>query len=232
MRVAIIPARGGSKRIVGKNIRPFCGRPIISYSIAAAQSSGCFDRIIVSTDDNGIANIARATGAEVPFTRPVEMSDDHTGTIPVVAHAIKWLVETDERPDYVCCIYATAPLIRPADINAGFQQLEDSGADYCFTAVRYEAPIQRAFRVTEEGRVEMFSPENFDKRSQDLEPACHDAAQFYWGRREAWLQGLPIFAPNSVPLVLPRYRVQDIDTDDDWVRAEAMFVALKDAERL
>jgi N-acylneuraminate cytidylyltransferase len=232
MRVAVIPARGGSKRIVGKNIRPFCGRPIIEYSIAAARSSGCFDRIIVSTDDDAIADVARAAGAEVPFTRPAELSDDHTATIPVVAHAIEWLAEADQHPDLVCCIYATAPFLRADEILLGLKMLRESRCDYCFTATGFAAPIQRAFRIDADGRVEMFSPAHFNTRSQDLEPAYHDAAQFYWGTAAAWLDARPVFSPSSVPLVLPRHRVQDIDSEEDWVRAEAMFMALRETKPL
>ncbi len=229
MKVAVIPARGSSQRIARKNIRPFCGRPIIGYSISAARASGCFDRIIVSTDDEGIAEVARAEGAEVPFVRPAALSDDHTGTIPVIAHAIEWLTERGEKPDRVCCIYATAPFVRAEEIVRGLEQLEDTGCEYCFTVTLYAAPIQRAFRIDANGRVEMFYPENFKTRSQDLEDAYHDAAQFYWGTAKAWVEGRPIFSPRATPLILPRQRVQDIDTEEDWVRAEAMFAALGDA---
>ena len=226
MKVAVIPARGGSKRIPHKNIRPFCGRPVIGYSISAAQSSGCFDRILVSTDDDNIADVARAEGAEVPFRRPASLSDDHCGTIPVVAHAINWLAEHVQRPAYVCCIYATAPFVRAEDIDAGLRQLRERGGDYCFAVTRYASPIQRAFRLDADGRVNMFSPEYFESRSQDLEPAYHDAAQFYWGTAEAWLDGRPIFSDSAISVVLPHYRVQDIDSEDDWARAEAMYAAL------
>lgn len=201
---------------------------MIVYSIDAAQESGCFDRIIVSTDDDEIAGVARRAGAEVPFERPASLSDDDTGTIPVIAHAIEWLMENGERPEQVCCVYATAPFLRAQDIRAGLQTLEETGCDYCFAVTRYASPIQRAFRIRQDGRTEMFSPENFETRSQDLEEAYHDAAQFYWGAAAAWLEGQPVFSAGAVPVVLPRYRVQDIDTEEDWVRAEVMFAALKD----
>ena len=228
MRLAVIPARGGSKRIPRKNIRPFAGRPMIAWSIEAAIRSACFDRILVSTDDEEIAETARAAGAEVPFQRPASLSDDHTGTIPVIAHATEWQQAQGQPPTEVCCIYATAPFVRPEDIRAGLQALQERDARYAFSVTSYPSPIQRALRLTPSGRVAMFQPELFNTRSQDLEPAFHDAAQFYWGRAEAWLQGLPIFSADAMPVLLPRHRVQDIDTPEDWERAEWMFRALAD----
>ncbi len=229
MKIAIIPARGGSKRIPRKNIKPFCGKPMIAWPIAAAQDSGCFDRIIVSTDDNEIAQIALAHGAEVPFERPHELSDDHTGTIPVIAHAIRWMSNNIAPIDYACCIYATAPFVRSADLRRGFDALASSGADYAFAATSYAFPIQRAIRITADQRVEMFSPEHFHTRSQDLEEAWHDAGQFYWGIANSWLIGKPIFSHDATVVTLPRHRVQDIDTQEDWERAEWMFKAMLEA---
>lgn len=222
MRVAVIPARGGSKRIPRKNIRPFCGKPMIAWSILAAQASGCFDRIIVSTDDEEIAGVARQWEAEVPFMRPPELADDSTGTIAVMRHAVEWCIANGTSPDPVCCIYATAPFLRPADLQAGLDLLLSENCDYAFTATEYAAPIQRALRISPTGRVSMLNPEYFTTRSQDLEPAYHDAAQFYWGRASAWIAGHPIFSPTAAALLLPKYRVQDIDTPDDWVRAELL----------
>lgn len=223
MRLAIIPARGGSKRIPRKNIKPFCGRPMIAWPIEAARKSGCFDRIIVSTDDVEIAELARKCGAEAPFVRPAELSDDHTGTIPVIAQAIQWQQQHGEAPAEVCCIYATAPFLHTEDLCRGLEILEQSGSDYAFSVTSYAFPIQRAVRITASNRVEMFYPEYFNTRSQDLEQAWHDAGQFYWGRAEAWLSGRPIFSADSVPVILPRHRVQDIDTPEDWERAEWIF---------
>ena len=223
MKVAVIPARGGSKRIPRKNVRPFCGRPMIAWPIAAARASGCFDRIVVSTDDEEIANVAIAAGAEVPFLRPAALADDHTPTIPVVAHAIDQLRAAGDAIDLACCIYATAPFLQPASLREGLTLLETQGCQYAFSVTSFPAPIQRALRLTREGRVEMFHPELFNVRSQDLEPAYHDAAQFYWGRAEAWLQGKPLFSRDAAPVVLPRHLVQDIDTPEDWAAAEAMF---------
>jgi N-acylneuraminate cytidylyltransferase len=228
MKIAIIPARGGSKRIPCKNIKPFCGKPMIAWPIIAARQSGCFERIIVSTDDSGIAEVARVCGAEVPFIRPVELSDDYTGTIPVIAHAIRWHLQHGKIPEAVCCIYATAPFVTKEDLLQGYQILENAACDYAFTITSYASPIQRAIRITSAGRVEMFYPEHFNTRSQDLEKAYHDAGQFYWGRVDAWLSGKPIFSQNSAPVILQRHRVQDIDTPEDWERAERIFITLQE----
>ena len=230
MKVAIIPARGGSKRIPRKNIKPFCGKPMIAWSIEAALQSGCFDRIIVSTDDAEIAAVARQHGAEVPFMRPAELSDDHTGTIPVIRHAIEWCNQQGQRVELACCLYATAPFVRAEDLLRGLTTLQDSNCEYAFSVTSYAFPIQRAIRINAKGRVEMFNPEHFNTRSQDLEEALHDAGQFYWGRADAWLMSKPIFTPDSQPVLLPRHRVQDIDTPEDWSRAEWLFKAMQAQE--
>jgi len=222
MRVAVIPARGGSKRIPRKNIKDFCGKPMIAWSIEAARLSGCFARIIVSTDDEEIAEVARQHGAEVPFIRPPELSDDHTGTLPVLTHAIHQLTVSKSAPALACCIYATAPFLQAADLQRGLQILLESGADYAFSVTTYAFPIQRAVRRLSSGRLGMFEPQHMSARSQDLEEAYHDAGQFYWGRSQAWLASLPIFSEHAVPVILPNHRVQDIDTPEDWRRAELM----------
>ena len=227
MKLAIIPARGGSKRIPRKNIKLFCEKPMIAWSIEAALQSGCFDQVIVSTDDEEIADVARRYGATVPFVRPAELSDDHTGTIPVIRHAIEWVNAQGQSVEQACCLYATAPFVSPEDIRRGLDTLLDTGSDYAFSVTSYAFPIQRAIRLNAEGRVEMFNPEHFNTRSQDLEEAFHDAGQFYWGKADAWLQGRMIFSPASVPVALPRHRVQDIDTPEDWVRAEWLFKAMQ-----
>ena len=227
MRLAVIPARGGSKRIPRKNIKSFGGQPMIAWSIAAAKQSGCFDRIIVSTDDAEIAQVAQSYGADVPFMRPSELSDDHAGTISVIAHAVAWQNQHGVRAQDVCCIYATAPFVQAADLQLGLETLKSSGADYTFSVTSYAFPIQRAIRITAQQRIEMFQPEHFGTRSQDLEEAWHDAGQFYWGAASAWLVGKPLFSQDAAPVPLPRYRVQDIDTPEDWQRAEWLFKAIQ-----
>ena len=227
MRLAVIPARGGSKRIPRKNIKLFCGRPMIAWSIEAALQSGCFDKIVVSTDDAEIAEVARQHGAQVPFMRPAELSDDHTGTTAVIAHAINWFAAQGQNPAQVCCLYATAPFVSADDLRRGITVLTETGSDYAFSVTSYAFPIQRAIRINETGRFEMFNSEHFNTRSQDLEDAYHDAGQFYWGRADAWLQGRMIFSPAAAPVMLPRHRVQDIDMPEDWTRAEWMHKALQ-----
>ena len=225
MRLAVIPARGGSKRIPRKNIRSFGGRPMIAWSIASALESKLFDQVIVSTDDVEIAQVARAHGAEVPFIRPAALADDHTETVPVIAHAIGWYEGQGIPADVVCCIYATAPFIHVEDLRRGLDILELSRADFAFSVTTYAAPIQRALRLRHDGRLEMFDPVHFSTRSQDLEEAWHDAGQFYWGRASAWMAGLHPFGHHSAPVRVPRYRVQDIDTPEDWDRAELILRA-------
>lgn len=228
MNIAIIPARGGSKRIPRKNIRNFCGKPMIAWSVEAALASGCFDRVIVSTDDSEIASVATEFGAEAPFLRPAELSDDYSGTLPVIAHAVNWLKSEGTAPKAVCCLYATAPFVQPADLLAGLKALQQQQADYAFSVTSYAFPIQRALRISE-GKIEMFNPEHFNTRSQDLEEAWHDAGQFYWGQTEAWVTQKAIFSHSAVPVFLPRHRVQDIDTLEDWIRAEWLFKAMQEA---
>jgi len=226
MRIAVIPARGGSKRIPRKNIKLFCGKPMLVWSVEAALQSGCFDQVIVSTDDIEVAEVALQYGAQVPFMRPKTLSDDYTGTTAVIAHAINWFAEHSQKPDQVCCLYATAPFVLPVDLSHGFMVLTETGADYAFSVTNYAFPIQRAIRITDSGRVAMFNPLHFNTRSQDLEEAYHDAGQFYWGQADAWLQNKMIFSAESVPVKLPRHRVQDIDTPEDWLQAELLFKAI------
>lgn len=226
MRLCVIPARGGSKRIPRKNIKSFCGKPMIAYSIEVAIESKLFDKIVVSTDDEEIAKIAKSYGAEVPFMRPPELSDDHTATIPVIAHAINATCKDLAQVEAVCCIYATVPFVQAKFIKEAYEKLVTTHSSYAFSATSFPFPIQRAIKLTKDDRVEMFSPENFAVRSQDLEEAYHDAGQFYWGTPSAWLEGKIIFAPHSRAVLLPRHLVQDIDTPEDWIRAEFMFKAM------
>ena len=229
MKLCVIPARGGSKRIPRKNIREFCGKPMIAWSIEAAFASGSFDHIIVSTDCTEIADMARYWGANVPFIRPIELADDFAGTTPVIAHAIQWHQDQGQELTAVCCLYATAPFVEPADIKKGLDLLEQAAADrFVFTAARYTSPVQRSLRLDPaSGEAQMRQPQSFSKRSQDFEPTYHDAGQFYWGRPQAWLHSENLFE-GSKPLILPRWRVQDIDTEEDWTQAELMRKALSE----
>ncbi len=227
MRLAVIPARGGSKRIPRKNVRPFAGKPIVAYSIEAARASALFDRVIVSTDDEEIARVARDCGAETPFVRPRELSDDHTGTNAVVRHAISWCGEHGALPQHVCCIYATAPFVQPRYLREGYERLVASGKSFAFSVTSFAFPIQRALRIGADGCVQPICPENIARRSQDLEETYHDAGQFYWGTAQAFLDDVVLYSAASVPVILPRHLVQDIDTEEDWVRAELMFRALQ-----
>ena len=227
MNICVIPARGGSKRIPRKNIKAFNGKPIIAYSIEAALESNCFDQVIVSTDDNEIAEVAKKYGAKVPFIRPAELSNDYAGTISVIKHTIEWLENHGNAIDNVCCLYATAPFIQSQTIFKAFQQLQESKADYCFSVTSFAFPIQRSIRITQDDKVDMFYPENFNVRSQDLEEAYHDAGQFYWGKAQAFKDELPIFSETASPYILPRYLVQDIDTLEDWTRAELMHQVMR-----
>lgn len=226
MRLAVIPARGGSKRIPRKNILSFHGLPMIAWSIRAAVASGLFEQIIVSTDDAEIAEVARSHGATVPFMRPQELSDDFAGTIPVIAHATGWAIDQGLVPEAVCCIYATAPFIDNGDLRRGWEALAAGTWEYAFAVTEFHAPFYRAFKQLPDGGLEMFFPEHMASRSQDLPQVLHDAAQFYWGRPSAWLEGKPIFAPHSWPVFIPRHRVQDIDTPEDWAAAERMAAQL------
>jgi len=225
MNIVVIPARGGSKRIPLKNIKPFYGKPMIAWSIEAAKACGLFEHIIVSTDDADIARIAVQYGAEVPFERPAELSDDFTGTGAVVKHALEWCIANIGPVDFVCTLYATAPFIKPQDIINGFELLKGGDCQMTFTVTSFSFPIQRAVKIASNGSVSMFQPENFFARSQDLESAYHDAGQLYWATTKAVLQDLSAFSEVSKAQILPRYKVQDIDTQEDWVRAELMYKA-------
>lgn len=225
MKVAIIPARGGSKRIPRKNIREFAGRPMMAWPITAALESALFDQVIVSTDDEEIAEVASRCGAVVPFRRPDALADDHTATGAVINHAIEWLNAAGMPPEHVCCLYATAPFVTAEWLRKGWERLRDSGKEFAFSVASFPFPIQRAIRLLPGGGVAPFQPECVPVRSQDLEPAFHDAGQFYWGQAAAFLAGKPMFAEHAEALLLPRWMVQDIDTEEDWERAERLFKA-------
>jgi len=227
--IAIIPARGGSKRIPRKNIKEFFGKPLIAYSIEIALSSGLFSKVVVSTDDEEIAKVAKEYGAEAPFMRSAELSDDFTTSGDVVKDAIKKLQEMGEVFKYVCTIYATAPLLEKSYLAEGYEQLKNSDARMAFSVTSMPFPIQRTFKITKDGRCKMFTPEHFSTRSQDLEEAYQDAGQFYWERVDAQVKDIP-FGNESIPIILPRYLVQDIDTLEDWKRAEIMYEVINNGK--
>jgi N-acylneuraminate cytidylyltransferase len=230
MNVAVIPARGGSKRIPRKNIRKFSGKPIIAYSIEKALLSNLFDKVIVSTDNDEINSIAKQFGAEVPFKRSAQLSDDYAGTTEVVAHAIKWMENQGWTLNGVCCIYPTAPLLDVELLKISYDIFIKGKWDYVFSATEYVYPVERSFKVLDNNVLKMLIPENFDRRSQDLTPTFHDAGQFYWGSPEAWVEDRPIFSERSTIIKLPAYRAVDIDTEDDWKRAELLYKILEEEE--
>lgn len=221
--MAIIPARGGSKRIPRKNIKLFYGKPLISYTIDVAIQSKLFERIIVSTDDEEIASIAVDCGAEVPHLRSKELADDYT---PAHVAVEAMLAGIQHDYDFACTLYATAPFLQVKYLQEGLEKLRITGATNAFSVSKMSFPIQRAFRITKRGRCEMFAPENYFKRSQDLEESYQDAAQFYWKRLNSKSKNI-IFGEDSVPVILPNYLVQDIDTPADWKRAEIMYEILE-----
>ena len=221
--LAIIPARGGSKRIPGKNIREFCGKPIIAYSIEAAHESGLFGHIVCSTDSDEIADVARRYGAELPFKRPEELANDFVGTDAVIMHALENLLARGWNLEYACCIYPTAPMLMAEDIRRGFQILKASGASSAFSVTAYEFSIYRALQINSSGHLEMIWPENRLKRSQDLPVTYHDAAQFYWIHVPKFMKTGKVYGADAMPVMLPRWRVQDTDTFDDWRRAEHVY---------
>ena len=223
--IAVIPARGGSKRIPRKNIKPFCGKPLIAYSIETAQRSALFDKIVVSTDDDEIAEVSKAYGAEV-LKRPKELADDFTGTADVTKHALS--VYTGYA--FACTIYATAPMLHEKYLKEGLIQLkQNEDAVMAFAITTFAYPIWRSFRITENNRCEMFWKENYHKRSQDLEEAFHDAGQFYWEKAGAQKSDIA-FGKDSIPVKIPRHLVQDIDTPEDWKRAEIMYRVIQEME--
>lgn len=230
MNIAVIPARGGSKRIPRKNIREFCGKPIIAYSIEVALQSGLFSSVIVSTDDNEIADIARQYGADIPFMRPAKLADDFIGTTPVVVHALRHYLDAGYEVDAACCIYATSPFTTVSDIVTGHEALANAPAS--FTTTTFACPTFWALKQDEQGRMSMLQPEYLTARSQDLLEVYHDTGQIYWGSRDFLLSGDDFQTGNAVGIPVPRHRTQDIDTEEDWVRAEALFRALKDVGQM
>lgn len=225
MNIAIIPARGGSKRIPKKNIKEFAGKPIIAYSIDAAKESGLFDKVVVSTDSQEIADIAIDCGAEAPFMRPAHLADDFTPMADVAEHAIQWAIKQCEEPHYACLIAATAPMLTPADIRKGWEVLKGNDTDSVFSVTSFAFPIFRSLKITDSGKLAMFWPEHELTRSQDLPEAYHDATKFYWLRVKDFLVKPRLYTQNAMPVILPRYRAQDIDTPEDWEMVERMYTA-------
>lgn len=225
--LCVIPARGGSRRIPRKNVRTFCGRPMIAWSIGAARESGLFDRVIVSTDDAEIAGVARSCGADVPFVRPAELADDHTPVVAVVRHAIGAIEAASGPVERACCVYATAPFLTAETLRRGLEALQaDATLEFAFGVTRFEFPIFRAVSLDDTGLVRMFWPEHELTRSQDLPPAYHDAGQFVWGTRAAWSTRDRVFSSRTRGVVMPGALVQDIDTEADWELAVRKFQAL------
>ena len=227
MKIAVIPARGGSKRIPRKNIKPFFGVPMIARTIASALASGLFERVLVSTDDEQIAEIARSAGAETPFTRPPELADDLTPTVPVIAHAVQACNELGWGVSYACCIYPCVPLLSIEDMAAALKLALDSDTDFVYPVTEYAHPIQRAMRRLPSGQMALYNPAHEMTRTQDLEKSFHDAGQFYWGKASAWLAHKKMHTAG-LGFPIPHWRVVDIDTEDDWQRAELIFKALSD----
>lgn len=222
--IAIIPARGGSKRIPRKNIKPFMGKPIIAYSIEAALQSGLFDEVMVSTDDEEITEIAREYGAKVPFMRSADTSNDYAGTVDVILEVLKMYKEQGNEFDTICCIYSTAPFVTSDRLVGAYSKLTD-GIDSVFTCVPYSYPIQRSLRFVD-GKIGMVYPEYADSRSQDLEPIYHDAGQFYVANTISFIQEHTFWGKNTVGLILSELEVQDLDTLTDWKLAEMKYKLL------
>ena len=223
MRLAVITARGGSKRIPHKNIKSFCGKPIIVYSIEAAVKSNCFDEVMVSTDDEEIAGIARKHGAVVPFMRSGKTATDFATTADVLLEVIEEYKKIEKIFTYICCLYPTAPLISSDNLSNAFQLLQsDSTLDVVLPIVRFSFPIQRAFQM-HNNKISFMNPEYALTRSQDLEPAFHDAGQFYFFRMDAFIKNKSLISKNSAAIILPELQVQDIDNLEDWILAEIKY---------
>lgn len=222
-KICIITARGGSKRIPRKNIRNFCGKPIIAYSIETAVASGLFDEIMVSTDDPEIAETSQKYGASVPFMRSAKNSDDYSTTAHVLLEVLEEYQQRNQKFDFLCCIYPTAPLLRTDTLKQAWELLQEKKLDSVFPMAKFGFPIQRALRMQPDGRVAMFHPENYNTRSQDLEAAYQDAGQFYFMRSDAFILKQRMWTDNTSALVLPEIEVQDIDNEDDWKIAEFKY---------
>ena len=224
--IAVIPARGGSKRLPGKNIRCFFDKPMIAWPIEAALASGVFSRVLVSTDSEEIAAVARQHGADTPFLRPADLAGDFATVDEVFVHAIEWLQARQDVPEFFCCIYATAPFLQPEFLRQGLDALKARDVSTVTAVTTFEYPIQRALRLGADGTLAMLSPEHATTRSQDLEEMFFEAGQFHWVRTRHFLRIRRTLTTDTLPVVLPRHLVQDIDTPQDWARAELLFQAL------
>ena len=224
MQIAVIPARGGSKRVPRKNIRDFAGKPIIAWPIEVALSCGLFDKVVVSTDDEEIASIAKKLGASVPFLRRLDLADDFTDTKTVVVNAIDELGLSEDSSVEVCCIYPTAVFLTADLLVEGLKKLNSSAASFSFAMTNLDPVIFRSVTQSEDGRVKMLFPENYSVRTQDLPKIFSDAAQFYWGNVRSWQSDKPLIGPDSVGIFIDSSRVQDIDTEQQWLLAEAKFI--------
>jgi N-acylneuraminate cytidylyltransferase len=222
-KIAIIPARGGSKRIPRKNIKDFLGKPIIAYSIQVALESGLFDEVMVSTDSQEIADIAIKYGASVPFLRSKKNSNDYASTVDVVEEVLSEYKKIDKNYKYICCFYPTSPLINKDHLIKGMKLIEEFDLDSIFTVIPFSHPIQRAFFVNKFGFIEMINPENAKFRSQDLQKTYHDAGQFYFLNSDRFLKEKKIFMEKTLPLILSDLDAQDIDSEEDWKMAELKY---------
>lgn len=220
--LCIIPARGGSKRIPRKNIKPFMGKPIMVYSIDAALKSGLFDEVMVSTDDDEFAKVARQYGASVPFLRSEKTSNDFAGTEDVMLEVLDEYKKLGKEFDNICCLYSTAPFVSAERLKEGFALLGEN-VDAAFTVVQYSYPIQRSLKKNAAGYVEMNFPQYYDSRTQDLEPIYHDAGQFYFVKTKTFRDEFTLWSKRTAPLILSELEVQDLDTLTDWQIAEMKF---------
>lgn len=214
--IAIIPARGGSKRIPKKNIRLISGQPAISYPINLAKNSGLFQKVFVSTDDNEIAEVSRRLGAVIPFIRRPELSGDFTTTIDVISDAAKLLIQQGNYFDYICCIYPVTPLLKMERLYEAFDTLNNGVWDYVFPAIEFSSPVERGLQKSKSGQVKFTHEEYLNVRTQDIEASFHDAGQFYFGKTEAWINKKPILNGNSTFIELNKYEVLDVDNFQDW----------------
>jgi len=231
MKIAIIPARGGSQRIKRKNIKLFYGKPMIVWVIEKLINSNFFDKVVVSTDNIEIKNISLQAGADVPFIRPENLSDNYTTTVPVISHAVSeclylgWNIET------VCCVYPCSPFLKIIDIQKSYEILLNKNFNFVYPVVEYPHPIQRALKRSKNGQMVFKYAEYELSRTQDLDMFYHDAGQFYWGLKDAWISNKKMHT-NGTSIVIPSWRVVDIDTEDDWQRAENIFISYFKKEKI